>query len=115
MPILRTVIDATPSGHLTYLVTSFGKPFSENGFGNWMRKRCDEAKAGATIAANRGATEHQFMSMFGWESPKQAAIYTRRANRIRLAGQAMHPLVFDEDEELEATALADLPDEENEN
>jgi hypothetical protein len=27
-PILRTIIDATPSGHLTFLMTEFGKPFA---------------------------------------------------------------------------------------
>lgn len=104
LPELRTVIDATPSGHLAYLVTEFCKPFTANGFGNWFRKRCNEAglphcsahglrKAGATIAAENGATEHQLMAVYGWESPKQAALYTRKANRKRLAESAMHLLV----------------------
>jgi integrase len=104
LPELRGVLDATPSGHLTYLVTEFGKPFSAAGFGNKFRDWCDEAgldhcsahglrKAGATIAADNGATEHQLMAIYGWESPKQAALYTRKANRKRLAGDAMHLLV----------------------
>ena len=108
LPVLRNVLDATPSGHLTYLVTTYGKPFTSNGFGNWFRKRCDEAglpyctahglrKAGATIAANNGATEHQLMAIYGWNSPKQAATYTRRANRKRLAKDAMHLLVSEQD------------------
>jgi len=86
------------------LATEFGKPFTANGFGNWFRKRCNEAglehctahglrKAGATIAAENGATEHQLMAIFGWESPKQAAIYTRKADRKRLAFDAMHLVV----------------------
>jgi hypothetical protein len=50
-------------------------------------------KAGATIAADNGATEHQLMAIYGWESPKQAAIYTRKANRKKLAGEAMHLIV----------------------
>lgn len=89
---------------MTFLVTEFGKPFTANGFGNWFRKRCNEAglphcaahglrKAGATIAADNGATEHQLMAIYGWESPKQAALYTRKANRRKLAGAAMHLLV----------------------
>lgn len=104
LPELKRVLDSTPSGHLAYLVTEFGKPFTANGFGNWFRKRCNEAelphcsahglrKAGATIAANNGATEHQLMAIYGWESPKQAALYTRQANRKRLAASAMHLLV----------------------
>ncbi|MCE3248703.1 MAG: integrase family protein, partial [Geminicoccaceae bacterium] len=51
-------------------------------------------KAGATIAAENGATEHQLMAIFGWDSPKQAALYTRAANRRKLAGGAMHLLEF---------------------
>ena len=62
-----------------------------------MRKWCDAIglnhcsshgirKAGATIAADNGATEHELMATFGWESPKQAALYTKKANRRRLAG-----------------------------
>lgn len=101
LPELQAVLDATPSGHLNYLVTTFNKPFTPNGFGNWFRKQCDAAglphctahglrKAGATFAAENGATEHQLMAIFGWESPQQAAIYTRKANRTRLASEAMH-------------------------
>ena len=33
------------------------------------------------------------MSIYGWESPKQAALYTRKVNRRRLAFDAMHLLV----------------------
>lgn len=104
LPELKVVLDASKSGHLAYLVTAFNKPFTSNGFGNWFRKRCDEAglphcsahglrKAGATIAAENGATEHQLMAIYGWDSPKQAALYTRKANRKRLAGDAMRLVV----------------------
>ncbi|MCP4328452.1 MAG: tyrosine-type recombinase/integrase, partial [Alphaproteobacteria bacterium] len=107
LPELRAILDATPSGHLTYLTTEHGKSYSAAGFGNWFRRQCDAAglkhcsahglrKAGATIAADNGATEHQLMAMFGWESPKQAALYTRKANRKKLADNAMHLLVPDE-------------------
>jgi len=33
------------------------------------------------------------MAIFGWESVKQAELYTREANRVLLAGDAMHLLV----------------------
>jgi integrase len=109
LPELRRVLDATPSGHLTYIITAFGKPFTPAGFGNWFRRRCNEAglphcsahglrKTGATIAAENGATEHQLMAIFGWDSPKQAAIYTRKANRKKLAAEAMHKLIPDQTE-----------------
>jgi integrase len=101
LPELAASIAATKCGHLNFLVTEFGKPYTAGGFGNWFRRRCDDAglphctahglrKAGATIAADNGATEHQLMAIYGWESPKQAAHYTKKANRKRLAGDAMH-------------------------
>jgi hypothetical protein len=41
-PPLRAAIDAMPVRGLdTYLVTSFGKPFTAAGFGNWFRDACD--------------------------------------------------------------------------
>jgi integrase len=100
LPVLRASIDATPSGHMTYLVTEFGKPFTHGGFGNWFKRRCREAelphcsahglrKTGATMAAERGATEHQLMALYGWESPKQAAGYTRKVNREKLATEGL--------------------------
>ena len=35
-------------------------------------------KAGATIAADNGATSHQLMAIFGWTTIKQAEIYTKK-------------------------------------
>ena len=104
LPVLRHLIDVTPSEHLTYLVTSTGRPFTHGYFGNWFRTQCNAAglehcsahglrKAGATIAAENGATEHQLMAIYGWETTKQAGVYTKKANRNRLANDAMHLVV----------------------
>lgn len=104
LPQLRAILDATTLGASSYIVSEFGRPFLAASFGNRFRKWCDDAglthcsahglrKAGATIAAENGATEHQLMSIYGWESPKQAALYTRKVNRHRLAFDAMHLLV----------------------
>jgi hypothetical protein len=46
-------------------------------------------KAGATIAAENGATDRQMMAMFDWDSPSMAWVYTKAAQQKRLAGQAM--------------------------
>jgi integrase len=102
LPVLQRIIDASPCGDLTFLVNEFGKPFTDGGFGNWFRDRCVEAgvpgrahglrKAGATIAANNGATAPQLMAIFGWDTIKQAEHYTRKADRQRLAQDAMHLL-----------------------
>ena len=102
---LQRVIDASTTGDLTYLVTGRGnRPFTPAGFGNWFRERCNEAglrhcsahglrKAGATIAAENGATAHQLMSIFGWLTMKEAERYTRAAERRRLAGDAAALLI----------------------
>ena len=102
LPVLQRTIDSSPCGDMTFLVNEFGRPFTDAGFGNWFRDRCIEAgvpgrahglrKAGATIAANNGATAHQLMAIFGWETLKQAEVYTRAADQLRLAEGAMHLL-----------------------
>jgi integrase len=96
---LRQSIDATPTGDLAFLTTSAGKPFtSANSFGIWFAAACREAgvpgrahglrKAGATIAADNGASAHELMSMYGWSRLSMAETYTRQANEKRLASSA---------------------------
>ena len=108
LPELQAVLDATPlTGIGTWLVTQYGKPFTVAGFGNWFRTRCNEAglhhctahglrKAGATIAAENGATGHQLQAIFGWETMKQVERYTRKVRRRKLAGEAMGLIVSKE-------------------
>lgn len=103
-PKLREIIDSTPSDHLTFLVTSFGKPYSGNGFGNSMREWCDAAgcsdvsshglrKACARRLAEIGCTTHEIASITGQASLSEVERYTRAANRKRLAQSAMTKLV----------------------
>jgi integrase len=100
---LQRIIDATPCGDLTFLVNDWGRPFTDGSFGNKMRDWCNQAtlphcsahglrKAGATIAANNGATSRQLMAIFGWDTLKEAERYTRNADQTRLAESAMHLL-----------------------
>jgi len=76
---------------------------SDAGFGNKFRQWCNEAglhhcsahglrKAGATIAAENGATSQQLMAIFGWSSLSMAELYARAADQKRLAESAMHML-----------------------
>lgn len=103
LPELQRILDASQVGDLTFLVNSFGVPFTAAGFGNWFRARCDEAglkhcsahglrKAGAAIAAENGATDHQLMAIFGWRTMKEAQRYTRAARR-RLMAESGMPLL----------------------
>jgi integrase len=100
LPELQRIIDASPTGDLTFLVTDYGRPFTAPGFGNRFREWCNQAglphctahglrKAGAAIAAENGATEHQLMSIFGWQTIKEAERYTKAARRKKMAGDAM--------------------------
>ena len=49
-----------------------------------------QLSAGATIAAETGATTKQLMAIFGWDSIKQAERYTRATEQKRMAADAMH-------------------------
>lgn len=96
LPDLRAVLPDHGSD-LTFLLTDFGKPFSDAGFGNWFRDRCNEAKVpvgysahgvrkyAATVRADLGATSLQLMAWFGWLTIREAERYTREADRRRLA------------------------------
>jgi integrase len=103
LPELQKVIDAGPTGNLTFLMTGAGAPYTVWGFGNWFRDRCVEAgvpgrahglrKAGAVTAAENGATAHQLMSIFGWLTLAEAERYTQAAERKKLASDAIGLLV----------------------
>jgi hypothetical protein len=90
IPILEPLaasIAATATGDLTYLVTQAGRPWVKESFGTWFRAACRKArcpgsahglrKAGATRAAERGASERQLMAISGWSTGKMAQHYTR--------------------------------------
>lgn len=97
---LRAAIDATPTGHMAFLVTAFGKPFTSNGFGNWFKKRCTEAglphcsahglrKAGTAVLAEQGATDREIMAVTGHVTSKEVDRYTRSARQKKLAEAAI--------------------------
>jgi integrase/recombinase XerD len=99
-PELEATIAAVPSGHLTFLVTEFGRPFTPAGFGNWFRDQCDQAnlhhcsahglrKATAAALAEAGATAHEIAAVTGHMSLGEIERYTRAARKKRLADSAM--------------------------
>ena len=99
LPELEASIAATRTGDLAFIATATGQPMVKEGFGNWFREACDRAgvsgsahglrKLGATRAADNGATEAQLEAIFGWRGGGMAALYTRAANRRKLAIEAM--------------------------
>jgi integrase len=104
-PKLAEIIDATPSGHLTFLTTEVGKPYTSGGFGNWFRGKCKEAglteglsahglrKACARRLAEMGCTAHQIAAITGHASIAEVQRYTLAADRKRLAREAMKKMV----------------------
>jgi integrase len=103
-PKLREIIEATPSGHLTFLVTGHGKPYSSAGFGNWFREVCDAAdlrgfsahglrKATARRLAEIGCSAHEIASITGHATLAEVQRYSRAADRKRLAQSAMKKLI----------------------
>jgi integrase len=102
-PVLSRTLDAGPCGDLTFIAGENGRPLTKESFGNLFRKACREAglkdrsahglrKAAATRAANAGATVAQLEAIFGWSGGTMASLYTRAANRRKLALDAMHML-----------------------
>jgi integrase len=89
----------------TLLTTSFGKPFTVVGFGNWFRDRCDEAglpkgisahglrKATARRLADLGCSAHQIAAITGHATLAEVQRYTSAADRRRLAQEAMKKLI----------------------
>ena len=99
LPELQAIIDASPTGDLALIARHDGQPMAKEGFGNWFKDACKAAgvpgsahglrKAGATRAAENGATEKELNAIFGWTGSKMASHYTQTADRARLARAAM--------------------------
>jgi integrase len=104
LPELAATIAATKTGDLAFIATSHGRPMTKQSFGNWFRAACKAAgvpgsahglrKAGAVRAAENGATATQLNAIYGWTGDKMASLYTRQADRARLAREAMGKLAW---------------------
>jgi integrase len=103
-PALAEILDAVPAGRMQFIVTEFGKPFSDAGFGNRFRKWCDEAgltdctahglrKTAATRLAEAGCTDREIMAITGHRTSRQVNCYTRAANNVRLGDAAIGKMV----------------------
>lgn len=99
-PELRAAIGETPKTNLTFLTTSFGKPFTAAGFGNWFREACNAAglkdrsahglrKAAARRLAEAGCSALQIGAITGHKTLREVSRYTAAADQERLARDAM--------------------------
>jgi integrase len=99
LPPLARSIAVAPTGDLTFIATQAKRPYTKESFGNWFREACDAAglpdcaahglrKAGAARSAENGATTTQLKALFGWTDDKMPNLYTRSAERARVASDA---------------------------
>jgi integrase len=102
LPALDATLKAAPCGELAFICGEGNKPLTKESFGNAFREACRAAgvaksahgvrKIGATRAAENGATVAELEAIFGWQGGGMAALYTRAADRARLAKGAMSKL-----------------------
>jgi integrase len=102
LPALDEILQSGPGADLAFICGENGGPLTKESFGNAFREACDAAgvpksahgvrKIGATRAANNGATVAELEAIFGWQGGGMASLYTRAADRARLAKGAMSKL-----------------------
>ena len=100
-PELRTIIEATPGDHLTFLVTKSGKQFTGADFSEQFRAWCNDAglpadctfhglrASGCTILADAGCSTHEVAAWSGHMTLKEVERYTKAADQKRLASSAL--------------------------
>jgi integrase len=100
-PHLQAVLDATPSEHLTFLVTATGRPYGPNHFSETFREWCDAAglpkrrtahglrKAACRRLAEAGCSANEIMAISGHATMKELVRYTKAADQARLARNAL--------------------------
>lgn len=99
LPPLQAALDAGPIGERAFIIGKGGEPLTKESFGNFFREACNLAgveksahglrKLAATRAAEAGASERELEALFGWRGGAMASLYTRAADRSKLARQAI--------------------------
>jgi len=103
LPELAEILAAGPLGELSIIASKKGQPIRKESLGTLFKAACKAAgitnksahgirKAAATRAANNGATVATLEAIFGWEGGQMAALYTKAADRRRLAAEHMDKL-----------------------
>ena len=100
-PELKRILTATPTEHLSFLITKSGRPYSGNDFSDQFRQvvrraglpsRCSFhglRKYGAVWFATRGCSAPEIAAWGGWKSLREVERYIRAAQQMRLAGNAL--------------------------
>jgi integrase len=98
---LLATLAAADRGHVSILTTMYGKPFTVDGFSQWMRDAITRAglsidcqphglrKATGRRLAEAGATSKMIMSILGHTTLSEAERYTEEADQAALAEDAV--------------------------
>lgn len=103
-PQLWAELELVPRDQMLFITHDRGLPYTPESLGNWFKDQCVAAglpqcsahgvrKSTAAKMAEGGATENEIMAFLAHSSPKEAATYTKKADRKRLAGGAMTKFV----------------------
>jgi integrase len=104
-PLLRQIIDSTPSDHLMLLTTKAGKPYTPNDFSEQFRVWCDAAGlptdchfhglrySAAKVLAEAGCTPHQIAAVTGHATLAMVQKYSKAVEQRRLASEAMAKVI----------------------
>lgn len=97
LPELSHELSRMPADRLVLIPTPHGRAYTPEGLSRAFKRWCADAglsekctphglrKAAARRLVEAGATEHEIMSNLGHETPAMAALYTRAANRGKMA------------------------------
>jgi integrase len=100
---LLASLDTARTGEMVFLLTSQGRAFTANGFGNFFRDAVESAglrglsahglrKAACRRLAEAGCSAHEIMSISGHVSLREVQRYTMAANREQMARSAFQKL-----------------------
>ncbi|WP_375609781.1 MULTISPECIES: tyrosine-type recombinase/integrase [unclassified Bartonella] len=102
LPELAKTLKVGPIGEETFICSKRRKALSKENFGTLFYKACIQAgikksahglrKLAATRAANSGATVSQLKALFGWTDDAMASLYTKSADRKKLALESIQKL-----------------------
>ena len=101
---LLAILAATEREHVTIINTEYGKPYTVDGFSQWMRDAISAAglpldcqphglrKAAGRRLAEAGCTAREIMAVLGHKTLAEAERYTRDADQASLATAAVAKL-----------------------
>lgn len=120
-PDFQAAMDAMATLPMTLFETQYGKPRSENAFGDWFKKHCKAANipdgytlhglrySAAVRLADVGCGAHEIMAITGHKDLKLVQQYTKQADQRRLARSAIRKATGTEQQQNLSSTFKVLP------